>query len=121
MPELYRSVSLEDVRFFAFHGFYPEEQLVGTEFRVDLRVTLPAAGPVCDELELTFNYEQLYAIASAGMKVPRKLLETVAENMLGEIRRLCPQAEAISVRIRKLHPPIPGAIGSAAVELHYTS
>ena len=31
-----QKVALEGVRFFAFHGFYPEEQLTGNEFMVDI-------------------------------------------------------------------------------------
>ena len=31
-----QKVSLEGVRFFAYHGFYPEEQVLGAEFIVDL-------------------------------------------------------------------------------------
>lgn len=33
-----QTVALKDVKFYAFHGFYPEEQLTGSHFSVDVEV-----------------------------------------------------------------------------------
>lgn len=110
-------VGLGEVRIFAFHGVYPEEQVVGTDFRVSVSALVPFAGSGADNLADTFDYEQIHAIVVACMSIPRKLIETVAEAILTQVLSCCPVAQEVSVKIRKINPPLPGETGSAFVEL----
>lgn len=120
MGVLMQKVSLEGVRFFSYHGFYPEEQTLGTEFFLDLDAEFEVFGSGGDEIANTLNYEQLFQIASEEMIIPRKLLETVAHSILDRIRYEFLAVQSIRVSIRKMHPPMRGEIRNSTIELKFS-
>ncbi len=63
-----RQVALRDVRFYAYHGFYPEEQVIGAVFYVDVETEFEQADSSEDELGNTINYEELFNIVQTEMK-----------------------------------------------------
>src|SRR5476651_344519 len=104
-------VSLHGAEFFAYHGFYPEEQLLGNQFVVDIDVEFETdADLIADEINDTVNYEQLYAIAETEMQHARKLLETVAQAIANRIRTNHTQVKNIRVELKKLNPPLRGSV-----------
>ncbi len=119
MGTIRQKVSLEQIRFFAYHGFYAEEQVLGTEFFVDVDTDLEVFHAGGDELSSTVNYEILYQIVAEEMKQPRKLIETVAHAILERIRHEFLAVTHIRVKIRKMHPPLAGEVGNSAIELTY--
>jgi len=112
-------VALTDLRFYAFHGFYPEEQVLGNEFTVTIRTGFRRQEGIADELDRTVNYEVLYNIAKAEMQITRKLLETVAETMLKRIRTEFPFVDEIEVSICKNQPPFGADRAKATVTLRW--
>ena len=120
MGTIKQKVSLEGARFFAYHGFYPEEQLLGTEFIVDVDTELEVFTAGEDEISNTVNYERLFQIISLEMKTPRKLLETVAHAILEAIRHEFLAVKNIRVLIRKMHPPLGGDVKNSAIEVTYS-
>jgi len=109
-------INLNDAEFFAYHGFYPEEQLLGSRFCVDIAVSfIPTANLSEDELANTVNYEQLYIIASEEMKHTRKLIETVAQAIFNRIQHKYPFAKNIKVSLKKINPPLKGKVGNSSV------
>jgi len=120
MNHIKQTVSLKDVKCFALHGFYPEEQLTGNHFIVDLETEFLPLG-FNDELNQTVNYEDLNTIILDEMKNTQKLLETVLNNIISKVIALYPFVETVNVSIKKLNPPIPGQIGHSFVKLSYTT
>ncbi len=119
MAFLNQKVALEGIRFFAFHGFYPEEQITGCEFIVDIFTESQIYGSGDDQLGNTVNYERLFEIAKLEMAHPRKLIETVAHAMLDRIRHEFLAAKSIRICIHKMNPPLAGEVEKATVELIY--
>lgn len=121
MKRAQQRVALSNARFFAYHGFYPQEQLLGTVFFVDIEVAfereLQCGGE--EDLGRTVNYAELYDIAKDEMAQPRKLLETVAEAMLLQVKARFGFLDRIQVRITKEHPPFGGDIAQAQVALEW--
>lgn len=121
MKKVLQRVGLSKARFFAYHGLYPEEQQLGTEFFVDLTVAFQrdvhAAGE--EDIGNTVNYAALYEIARQEMARPRKLLETVAESMLLRVRQDFPDVDQVHVQITKQHPPFGGDLAQAIVALEW--
>jgi len=117
MGNIRQTVALADLRFFAFHGYYPEEQVLGNEFTVDMCVKFDKPRDTGDELHDTVNYEVLYDLARTEMQQPRKLLETVAESILTRIQADFPFVSEIEISICKKHPPFGGDRANAAVSL----
>lgn len=112
-----QKVALQGVRFYAYHGFYPEEQVTGNEFVVDIETELEVFGHGEDELANTVNYERLFEIARTEMQQPRKLLETVAHAILDQIRHEFLVVKNIRVAIKKMNPPLAGEVDSSLIEL----
>jgi dihydroneopterin aldolase len=109
-------VSLHGAEFFALHGFYPEEQLLGNKFVLDIDVEFSAAADLTgDHINDTVNYEQLYTIADEEMRHTRKLLEAVAQSIANRIRAEHPFVETIKVELKKLNPPLKGRVAYSAV------
>lgn len=117
---LIQTVALKDVKCFAYHGFYAEEQILGTHFLVSIEVKFKPEGDT-EELQHTVNYEVLNNIIREEMKNTQKLLETVVSRMLEQVKRHFPFLKTAVVGIKKLHPPMPGEIDHSFVQLEYTA
>jgi dihydroneopterin aldolase len=111
-------ISLEGLEFFAYHGFYEEEQKIGNKYTVDITVVASlhkaAEG---DQLAETVNYEDLYRIAATVMSGKSKLLEHVAYQIIEEIRSLYPFVQKVVVSVSKHNPPIGGICNKAKITL----
>ncbi|MCX2491981.1 dihydroneopterin aldolase [Pedobacter sp. PF22-3] len=120
MSRFKQTVALKDVKCFALHGYYPEEQLTGNHFIIDLTTEFTPAG-FDDELAQTVNYEDLNSIIRTEMKNTQKLLETVLNNIILKVMEKYPFVEKIDVSMKKLNPPMPGQIGHSFVKLSYSA
>ncbi|MFC3563606.1 dihydroneopterin aldolase [Pedobacter jamesrossensis] len=120
MSHFKQTVALKDVKCFALHGYYPEEQLIGNHFVIDLTTEFTPTN-FEDELSQTVNYEDLNVIILNEMKNTQKLLETVLKNIISKVMELYPFVEKIEVSIKKLNPPMPGQIGHSFVKLTHIS
>lgn len=114
-------IELENARFFAYHGFYPEEQILGNEYYLSIKTQYNFAELETEELDHTVNYEVLYQIAEDAMSKPKKLLETVANDILNEITGRFPVVNLVEVSIVKVNPPFGGDKANAKVSLHWTN
>ncbi len=112
-------VSLKGLEFFAYHGYYDEEQKVGNKYSVDItvRADLKAAA-VEDELSQTVNYEALYMIVKEHMQVRARLLEHIGYEIIQSIFQEFPLVQWVEVSISKFNPPIGGVCKEARVTLN---
>jgi dihydroneopterin aldolase len=111
-------LALEGMEFYAFHGYYEEEQRSGGRYTVDVYIDLPPdASGKSDQLADTVNYEEIYRIAEEVMKVPVSLIEHVAHTILNRVKKELNVAGQVTVRVRKHHPPIKGVVDQAYVEM----
>lgn len=109
------TIELTALRFFAHHGWYAEEQLTGNEFEVDLWMECRASDQVVSSLDETINYGEAYEVIQEEFTKPTPLLETLAMTITDNLQERFALVEKITIRIRKLHPPIIGFTGSVAV------
>ena len=113
-------ISLNDLRFYAYHGVEEFEREFGNKFNVSLSVKIPYDSRIReDDLNFTVSYADLYSIVEAEMLIPRNLLETVAVGIAGKIKERFPIVTGGKIRIEKDRPPIPGMLGSASVILNF--
>lgn len=110
-------VALHDAEFFAYHGYYPEEQLLGNRFVISIKVAFEQEERKLegDNLEQTVNYEDLYRIAEDEMKNPRQLLETVAQAISDRIKQKFSYLIHTVVTVKKLNPPLKGRVRASSV------
>lgn len=119
-PRYIQTVALRDVKYFAFHGYYPEEQLTGIYFMVDTVVTFEPNNDT-ENLSCTVNYEILNTIILEEMARTQKMLETVVKNIMDRVIENYPFVLTAEIGIRKLNPPMPGQIGHSFVQLSYSN
>lgn len=111
-------ISLNAMRFYAYHGVLPQEKKVGNWFSVDLELSVDLSrAALSDQLEDTLNYAEVYAAVEEEMAIPSELLEHAAGRILRRIRGQFPQVEGIMVRLTKEYPPFKGQVGGASVTL----
>ncbi|HEY0177294.1 MAG TPA: dihydroneopterin aldolase [Pedobacter sp.] len=116
-----QTVALNDVKCFALHGYYPEEQQTGTEFLVSVEVTFTPSPGDTEDLERTVNYEVLNTIIHEEMHSTKKMLESVVRLILNRVISAYPFVHTAVAGIKKMHPPMPGEINHSFVQLSYTS
>ena len=111
-------ISLEGLAFFAYHGFYAEEQKVGNRYSVDVHVTTDFSIAASeDRLSQTVNYEKIYEVVTQVMAQKHKLLEHIAHSIIEKIRMQYPQIEEVNVSVSKFNPPIGGVCERSRVRL----
>ena len=109
------SVFLEQMQFYGYHGLNPEERSLGQRFLVDIELTtdVHVAGQT-DDITKTINYSAVYKRVRAIVEgEPRKLLETVAEDIAVALLNDFPSVRVI-VAIRKPQVALKGAVLAAA-------
>ncbi|MDT3400930.1 dihydroneopterin aldolase [Mucilaginibacter terrae] len=112
-------VGLYSAEFFARHGYYKEEQILGNRFLVTIEATFNPQHPaINDDLEKTLNYEALCEVAHENMKYPQKLLETVAQGMADAIMQQFPYINHLQVEVKKLNPPLKGQVAASGVTVY---
>ncbi|MCH2023138.1 MAG: dihydroneopterin aldolase [Saprospiraceae bacterium] len=111
-------IALEGMEFYAYHGFYKEEQLIGGDYIVDVYVhTDFTKGASEDLLDGTVNYETIFRIVKVEMNKKSKLLESIAQRIVDSIINICTSIQSIKVKITKKNPPLGAKVDKASVEI----
>ena len=108
------------MEFFAYHGCFKEEQVIGTKFSIDLFLEVDTSNAEkSDKLEDTVNYQAVYQLVNKEMDSKSNLLEHVGRRILDRISSSFPQIDSAKVKIRKLNPPLGGKMDFVSLELDY--
>jgi 7,8-dihydroneopterin aldolase/epimerase/oxygenase len=114
------TISLNNVRFRAYHGLHPEERQKGNDFVVNMQVNYIPASGIISSLEETIDYADLFAIINTTMQRPVDLLETLVQTIAHAVHQQFPHVKEVTVSVEKLNPPIDKFSGSAAVSFKGT-
>ena len=113
-------IRMEGMKFYAFHGVLPQENLVGANYYIDLKLKTAfsrAAEP--DELEGTVSYADIYTSVKEEMNMPSKLLEHVCQRIARRIFHDFPTIETVDISLFKENPPMGANAQRIGVEAHY--
>lgn len=105
--------------FSACHGVLPHEHENPQRFVVDaeLLIDLHEAG-ARDDLDATANYAALYEIVRAVVEgVPKRLVESVAEEIAARALAAFPHVRAVRVTVHKPGAPIGGVFADVGVDI----
>ena len=119
-------ISLEGMRFHAYHGLYEEERIIGSDFLLDVWIDtdIKNASVVneheTDKVDNSINYVAVYDICRIIMLPKRKedstkLLETLVQDVIFQLKYQFKTMREVRVRVRKLNPPVDGLMDWAAV------
>lgn len=113
-------VELRGLRFVGAHGALPAEEALAQPFEVDLDVfaDLSAAGST-DDLKDSVDYGDLCEAVRSVIEGPHvALLERLAGMVAAAVMgRGGPVVQGVDVTVRKLRPPVPFQLSSAAVRV----
>lgn len=111
-------IVLTGMRFYGYHGVYPEESRLGQAFLVDVELyaDLREAGQR-DDIRKTVDYGKVYLTVKEMVEGrPFKLIEALAEHVAARVLEQFPVDEIV-VRVHKPKAPIPGPIDGVTVEI----
>jgi dihydroneopterin aldolase len=104
-------ILLEGMEFFAYHGHYEEEQIIGTKFIVDIEIDFESGkAEHSDHLSDTVNYQEVYHLVKKEMEINAHLLENVARRIHDSILNVFPKAESVKIKISKINPSLGGKV-----------
>lgn len=103
-------MELSGMEFHAYHGCLESEKKNGNTFVVDFKAEyFLKKAATSDKLEDAADYGKIFKIVEQQMNIPRNLLETVAANIVTEIRNEFPNYfQRIKVTVSKKNPPVEG-------------
>ena len=113
-------IILTAIEVFGHHGCTIEEQKLGQKFYVDLELNLDLSkAGFSDDYADTVDYSQVIKLVEkiVGGK-PRKLIETVAEELASQILKEFKRVESVKVTLHKPHAPLPMTYSDAAVTIY---
>ncbi len=111
-------IYLENMEFFAYHGCFEEEQIIGNQFVVNVEIeTDTVEAGQSDNLADTLNYQEAYNLVREQMQQKSHLLEHVAQRILDALMQSFDTMTFVKVKISKMHPPMGGKMRSVSLEL----
>lgn len=112
-------ILLKDICCFAYHGVAPQENIIGNEYIINLKLKVDISQAIqTDDVVDTVNYAEIHEAVKAEMSIPSKLLEHVCGRIAKRLLAEFPAIEEIELRLSKRDPPMGADIDSAGVELH---
>lgn len=112
-------INLNNMRFYAYHGCFESEKIVGNFFRVDAVLYTNCIKPaVSDDINDALNYQLAYNIIKEQMDIPSSLIEHVGKRILDALFERFPrQLIEAQIEVHKLNPPIGGDMQSVSIVL----
>jgi dihydroneopterin aldolase len=111
-------IEIEGMKFYAFHGHFESEQVVGNEFTVNLKIETDfEKAAISDNLNDALNYQDAYRIVKKEMELPSHLLESVAKRILDSLYSHFTTIMNAEVKICKINPPMGGEIEKVCITL----
>lgn len=112
-------IQLESMEFYAYHGHFEEEQIVGNRFIVDITIDTDMEIPAkSDNLNDAVNYQEIYFLVKAEMTKKSHLLEHIANRIIEKIYQEMRGIKNISVKVSKMNPPMGGKMRCVSVTLN---
>lgn len=112
-------IFLTSMPFFGRHGVFAEETKLGQRFMVTVELCFDLRQAArADDLALTVNYGDVYNIVRMVVEgPPKKLVETVAEDIAAILLREYVMIDRLRVRVEKPGAPIAGVFDTVGVEI----
>lgn len=111
-------IQLENMEFYAYHGCFHEEQIVGNKFIVNLEIEtdITKAGQ-SDSIHDALNYQVAYRIVKEEIEVKSHLLEHVCTRIIDSVYKHFPAIKRAKVKVSKMNPPMGGKMQCVSVSL----
>ena len=111
---------LTGIEVFGYHGCSDEEQTLGQKFYVDVELDLDLSkAGLSDDFADTVDYVKiLQCVEEIVGGTPRRLIESVAENLAQKILTDFAQVDGVKITLHKPNAPLKFTYADAAVEIY---
>lgn len=111
-------IRIENMKFYAYHGCFSEEQAIGTRFSVDVEMSTDTTkAQTSDNIQDTVNYLSVYQVVKREMMIPSHLLEHVADRIANAVMDEFLAVDSMIVKVSKMNPPLGGQMDCVSVEI----
>lgn len=111
-------IFIENMEFFAYHGCFHEEQIIGNKFIVNIELDYDTRkAEISDKLEDTINYQKIYKMIEEEMNIKSYLIEHIAHRIIERIYANFNNINHIKIKLSKLHPPVGGKVSNVSIEI----
>ena len=111
-------IQIEKMEFYAYHGHFEEEQLIGGHFLVDVKLKTDCIKSAhSDNLKDALDYQKVYQLIKIEMAKKSHLLENICKRILDKLFLEFNELETAEVKIRKLNPSMGGKMDNVNVTL----
>lgn len=111
-------ITLNRLRYYAYHGVGAQENRVGNEYTVSLRLkTDISRAAETDDVGDTVNYAEVYETVRQEMDIPSRLIEHLCGRIVRSLFRHFPMIEEIEISLTKRNPPMGADIDTAGVTM----
>jgi 7,8-dihydroneopterin aldolase/epimerase/oxygenase len=111
-------IDLEEMVFYAYHGCFKEEQMVGNSFIVNISLETEVSKPMLtDNIKDALNYVNVYNAVKEEMAINSHLLEHLTARIINRLFEQFPAIMHATVKVSKMNPPMGGQMKSVSVTL----
>ncbi len=111
-------IILEQMEFYAYHGCFKEEQVIGNRFIVNLEIEVDTTeAEISDHLSDTLNYQTVYEVITKVMETKSHLLEHLGRRILDALQKDFPHIRHSKLKVSKMNPPMGGKMQCVSVEI----
>ncbi len=111
-------IELEEMEFYAYHGCFKEEQVVGNKILVNISIQVDVEKPsISDNIDDALNYVTIYELTKNEIHKNSHLLEHLTKRILSAIKKKFNYIDWVRVKVSKLNPPMGGQMKAVSVTM----
>jgi 7,8-dihydroneopterin aldolase/epimerase/oxygenase len=111
-------IEIEGMEFYAYHGHFKEEQVVGNKFllNVSIETDCEKAGN-SDHLHDALDYQKVYNLIKEEMEQKSFLLENICYRILDRLYLEFDTINKATIKVSKINPPMGGQIKKVSITM----
>lgn len=111
-------IEIEGMEFYAYHGHFKQEQVVGNKFLVNIAIeTNCTVAGQSDNLKDALDYQKVYTLIKEEMEQKSFLLENICKRVLDRLYNEFDTIQKASIKVSKINPPMGGQIEKVSITL----
>ena len=111
-------IEIEGMEFYAYHGHFAQEQVVGNKFLVNISLETDCSrAAISDELSDALDYQKVYLLIKDEMETKSFLLEHICNRILDRLFSEFSTIEKATIKVSKINPPMGGQIKKVSVSM----
>ena len=111
-------IEIEGMEFYAYHGHFKEEQVVGNKFLVNISIeTECSKAGESDNLNDALDYQKVYTLIKEEMDKKSFLLENICARILDKLYLQFNCINKATIKVSKINPPMGGQIKKVSVTM----